>query len=113
MNKQVIVVTGASSGMGKDFALTLLKQGHTVYGLARRVEKMSDIVAAGGKAIAMDVTDEEQIQSAVDTVLSEQGQIDVLVNNAGFPVYGPVEEVPIADARRQFDVNIFGLASIT
>ncbi len=113
MNKKVIIVTGASSGMGKDFALQLLKQGHKVYGLARRVDQMQDIISAGGKAIAMDVTEESQIQSAIDTVLSEQGYIDVLINNAGFPVYGPVEEVPISEAKRQFEVNIFGLASIT
>ena len=113
MDKKVIVVTGASSGMGKDFALHLLKKGHIVYGLARRVEKMQDIVQAGGKAIAMDVTDEAQIKNAVDQILSEQGKVDVLINNAGYPVYGTVEEVPIDQARRQFEVNIFGLASLT
>ncbi|MEM7182650.1 MAG: oxidoreductase [Spirochaetota bacterium] len=113
MDKKVIMVTGASSGMGKDFALELLKKGHIVYGLARRVEKMQDIVKAGGKAIAMDVTEESQIQNAVDQVLQEQGKVDVLINNAGYAVYGTVEEVPIDKARRQFEVNIFGLASLT
>lgn len=111
--KKVIIVTGASSGMGKDFALHLLKKGHTVYGLARRVERMDDIVQAGGKAIAMDVTNEEQIQKAVDQVLKEQGKVDVLINNAGYAVYGSVEEANIDAARRQFEVNIFGLASLT
>ncbi|CAM1358220.1 Short-chain dehydrogenase/reductase [Tenacibaculum sediminilitoris] len=111
--KKVILITGASSGMGKDFALNLLKKGHVVYGLARRVEKMDDIVKAGGKAIAMDITNESQIESAVNQVLSEQEKIDVLINNAGYALYGPVEEVPIDTARRQFEVNIFGLASIT
>ena len=72
---KTIIITGASSGMGKDFALDLLKKGHTVYGLARRVEKMQDIVAAGGKAIAMDVTDEAQIENAVNQVLKEQGKV--------------------------------------
>ena len=110
---KVILVTGASSGMGKDFALELLKKGHTVYGLARRVEKMNDIVEAGGKAIAMDITDEAQIEKAVNQVMSEQGKVDVLINNAGYAVYGPVEEVPIDAARRQFEVNMFGLASLT
>lgn len=113
MENKVIVITGASSGMGKDFALALLNQGHTVYGLARRVEKMADIVKAGGKAIAMDITDEHQIDSAVSQILHEQGKVDVLVNNAGYAVYGTVEEVPIDVAKRQFDVNLFGLASIT
>lgn len=113
MEKKVIVVTGASSGMGKDFALHLLKKGHTVYGLARRVERMKDIEEAGGKAIAMDVTEESQIQSAVDQIISEQGKVDVLINNAGYAVYGTVEEVPVEVARRQFEVNLFGLASLT
>ncbi|MEM9326814.1 MAG: oxidoreductase [Bacteroidota bacterium] len=113
MNKKVIVITGASSGMGKDFAMALLKEGHTVYGLARRVEKMDDIVNAGGKAIAMDITDESQVSTAVEQIIEEQGQVDILINNAGYAVYGTVEEVPIDIARRQFEVNLFGLASIT
>ncbi len=113
MNKKVIVITGASSGMGKDFALALLKEGHTVYGLARRREKMEDIVEAGGMAIAMDITEESQVANAVTQILGEQAKIDVLINNAGYAVYGTVEEVPIEVARRQFEVNLFGLASIT
>jgi short-subunit dehydrogenase len=111
--KKVIIVTGASSGMGKDFALHLLKKGHIVYGLARRTEKMADIVKAGGKAIEMDVTNEEQIQKAVNQVIEEQGKVDVLINNAGYAIYGTVEEASIETARRQFEVNLFGLASIT
>ncbi|OEK06240.1 oxidoreductase [Roseivirga misakiensis] len=111
--KKVIVITGASSGMGKNFALDLLKKGHIVYGLARRVEKMDDIVKAGGKAIAMDITQETQVENAVNQILHEQGKVDVLINNAGYALYGPVEESTIDSARRQFEVNMFGLASIT
>jgi short-subunit dehydrogenase len=110
---KVIVVTGASSGLGKDFALHLIRKGHKVYGMARRVEKMNDIVEAEGKAVALDITDEVQIQNAVDEVIKAEGKIDVLINNAGYAVYGTVEEVPIDMARRQFEVNIFGLASLT
>lgn len=110
---KVIVITGASAGMGKQHALTLLKKGHTVYGLARRVENMQDIVNAGGHAIATDMTDEAQIQKAVDQIIQEQGTIDVLINNAGYALYGSVEESSIEAARRQFEVNIFGLASLT
>lgn len=111
--KHVIVITGASSGMGKAHALSLLEKGHIVYGLARRVDKMDEILSAGGKAMAMDITDEEQIQNAVNQILNEQGKIDVLINNAGYALYGSVEESAIDNARRQFEVNIFGLASIT
>ena len=107
------MVTGASSGIGKATAQQLIKEGHIVYGAARRVEKMSDLESAGGYAVKMDVTNEDEVQAAVDKIIAEQGRIDVLVNNAGYAVYGPVEHVSMEDAKRQFDVNIFGLASIT
>jgi NAD(P)-dependent dehydrogenase (short-subunit alcohol dehydrogenase family) len=112
-SKKVILITGASSGMGKDAALQLIKEGHVVYGAARRVEKMQDLVEAGGHAVEMDVTDEEQVVAAVARIVAEQGKIDVLVNNAGYAVYGAVEDISIEDAKRQFDVNIFGLARLT
>lgn len=99
--------------MGKVTAKTLIAEGHTVYGAARRLENMEDLVEAGGHAIGMDITDETQVQNAVDRVLSEQGHIDVLINNAGYAIYGAVEQVSLDDARRQFDVNLFGLASLT
>jgi NAD(P)-dependent dehydrogenase (short-subunit alcohol dehydrogenase family) len=110
---KIILITGASSGIGKATALQLIKEGHTVYGAARRVEKMQDLVEAGGHAIGMDVTDEAQIVAGVKQITDAHGRIDVLVNNAGYAVYGAVEDVPIDQARRQFEVNIFGLARIT
>ena len=111
--QKVILITGASSGMGKVTAKTLITAGHIVYGAARRVEKMQDFVDAGGHAIGMDITVESHVQNAVDLILSEQGHIDILINNAGYAVYGAVEQVSLDDARRQFDVNLFGLASLT
>lgn len=111
--KKVILVTGASSGIGKDSAKRLLEDGHMVYGAARRLDKMKELEALGGKAVAMDVTDEEQMQTAVNLIIAQEGRIDVLVNNAGYAVYGAVEDIDMADARRQFDVNIFGLARLT
>ena len=113
MKQQIILITGASSGIGKASAEQLISEGHIVYAAARRVEKMQDLVQAGGHAIKMDITAEEDVRAAVDTIINEQGRIDVLVNNAGYAIYGPVEEVTIEDARRQFDVNIFGLARLT
>ncbi|MBR9859370.1 oxidoreductase [bacterium] len=113
MKKQVILITGASSGMGKHAACELIKAGHIVYGAARRINKMQDLLESGGHAIEMDITKPEEVQLAVAKVISEQGSIDVLINNAGYAVYGAVEDVPIKEARRQFDVNIFGLAHIT
>ena len=110
---QIILITGASSGMGKETALRLIAEGHIVYGAARRVEKMLDLVEAGGHVLLMDVTDQAQVQAGIDRIIAEQGRIDVLVNNAGYGSYGSVEETPIDDARRQFDVNLFGLARLT
>jgi NAD(P)-dependent dehydrogenase (short-subunit alcohol dehydrogenase family) len=112
-NMKVILVTGASAGMGKDAALKMRAKGHTVYGAARRVEKMDDLVNAGGHAIKMDITSEADVDAAVEKVIAEQGHIDVLVNNAGFGLYGAVEDVSIADAKHQFEVNLFGLAYLT
>ncbi|MDX5326621.1 MAG: SDR family NAD(P)-dependent oxidoreductase, partial [Bacteroidota bacterium] len=75
--KKVILVTGASSGIGKATALKLLKDGHIVYGAARRIEKMKDIEDAGGTALEMDVLKEDQMQAAVDRIISENQRIDV------------------------------------
>jgi short-subunit dehydrogenase len=110
---KIILITGASSGMGKDAALALLKEGHVVYGAARRVEKMKELVSEGGHAIKLDVTESEEVRQGVDRVMKEQGRIDVLVNNAGYGLYGSVEDVSMEEARHQFEVNIFGLAQIT
>lgn len=111
--KKVVLITGASSGMGKDAALHLVGERHIVYGAARRIELMNEIVAAGGFALKMDVTEEEQIVSGVNQIMNDQGRIDVLVNNAGYGLYGAVEDISIEEAKRQFEVNIFGLARIT
>lgn len=113
MEKKVILITGASSGMGKISAVELIKEGHIVYGAARDTKQMSDLVQAGGYALAMDVTNENDLKQGVDKIVKEQGRIDVLWNNAGYGLYGPVEEVSLDDARYQFEVNLFGLARLT
>lgn len=111
--KKVILVTGASSGIGKATALQLIKEGHMVYGFARRLEKMQDLIEAGGRAMVLDVTHHEAVKTSIQKVLEEQGRIDVLVNNAGFAIWGPIEETSYEDAKRQFEVNLFGLAEMT
>ena len=113
IDKQVALITGASSGIGKDFALRLLAKGCIVYAAARRVDQMADIEAAGGFALAMDVTDDSTMVSGVDRVVRQQGRIDILINNAGYGQYGALEDVAIEVARRQFEVNLFGLARLT
>ncbi|GAA5032053.1 short-chain dehydrogenase/reductase [Marivirga lumbricoides] len=111
--KKVILITGASSGMGKETALKLIKEGHTVYGAARRVDQMQELVKAGGHVLELDVTNEKQIVDGVKQIIFEQEKIDVLWNNAGYGLYGAVEDIAIEDARRQFEVNLFGLARVT
>ena len=111
--QKVVIVTGASSGIGKATAMQLINEGHTVYGAARRVEKMSELVFAGGKAVAMDLTNRKQVHTEIQKIIKTEGRIDVLVNNAGYAVYGPIEEVSHEKAKEQFEVNLFGLAEAT
>ena len=110
---KVILITGASSGMGKETARDLIAEGHTVYAAARSLDKMKDLEDLGGKVIHLDISDEASVAACVDQIIAEQGHIDVLWNNAGFGLFGSVEETTIDDARYQFDVNLFGLARLT
>jgi NAD(P)-dependent dehydrogenase (short-subunit alcohol dehydrogenase family) len=107
------LVTGASSGIGEATALHLAELGYTVYAGARRVERMSDLADRGIRTRSVDVTDDPSMVALVEAILADTGRIDVLVNNAGYGLYGALEDVPVEEARRQFDVNIFGLARMT
>lgn len=107
------LVTGASSGIGEAAAFRLLGAGFTVYAAARRVDRMADLEEAGARILPLDVTDDAASAAAIETIITETGRIDVLVNNAGYGSYGSLEEVPLEEARRQFDVNLFGLARLT
>jgi NAD(P)-dependent dehydrogenase (short-subunit alcohol dehydrogenase family) len=107
------LVTGASSGMGKDTARRLLQLGYTVYVAARRVEQMQDLQLLGAIPLKMDITRDEDIVAAVQQITAGHGGVDVLVNNAGFGLFGAVEDLPLADARYQFEVNLFGMARLT
>lgn len=111
--KGVVLITGASAGMGKATAELLLREGYIVYGAARRVENMKDIEAKGAHILAMDVTDEASMANGVNRIIQEQGRIDVLFNNAGYGSFGAVEDVSMEEARRQFEVNLFGLSRLT
>jgi len=110
--KKVILVTGASSGMGKEFVKTLLSDGHIVYGAARRLEKMVDIEKIGAKILSLDVTNEESMIKGVGTIIKNEGRIDILINSAGFGLQGAMEDVPMDNARYQFEVNVFGLSRL-
>ena len=112
MKQKVILITGASSGIGYDAALALAAEGHKVYAAARRVELMASMEDKGIVPFRMDVTDEQSMQDGVKTVLDKEGRIDVLVNNAGYGYFGSVENVTMEEARRQQEVNVFGLARL-
>lgn len=113
MKQKVILITGASSGIGYDTATRLAKQGHKVYGAARRIDKMQPLKELGVTPIKMDVTDDASMIAGVNTVLETEGRIDVLVNNAGYGYFGAVENVSMEEARKQLEVNVFGLARLT
>ncbi|HET6758393.1 MAG TPA: oxidoreductase, partial [Propionibacteriaceae bacterium] len=110
---KTVLITGASSGIGEATALHLAELGYTVYAGARRLERMSDLVDRGIRTKTVDVTDDASMTALVEAIIAETGRIDVLVNNAGYGLYGALEDVPIEEARRQFDVNLFGLARLT
>jgi NAD(P)-dependent dehydrogenase (short-subunit alcohol dehydrogenase family) len=112
-HQKLALVTGASSGMGKAFAKALLAQGMIVYAAARRVELMADLVELGAIALRMDITSETEVQAAVTQIQGAHGAVDILINNAGFGLYGAMEDTSIDDARYQFEVNLFGVARLT
>ena len=107
------LVTGASSGIGEDTARKLQALGYIVDGAARRTDRLQVLAADGIRPLAMDVTDDASMSAGVNRILEETGRIDVLVNNAGYGSYGAIEDVPINEARRQFEVNVFGLGRLT
>ena len=106
------LVTGASSGMGEEIARTLHKLGYTVYAAARRTARLEQLATTGIHALTMDVTDDESITSGIEKIITETGHIDVLINNAGYGSYGAIEDIPMDEARHQFEVNVFGLARL-
>jgi len=110
---KTVLITGASSGIGEETVKRLMTAGYTVYAGARRLDRMKSLADAGAHLLALDVTDDGSMTAVVNTVLQETGRIDVLINNAGYGSYGALEDVPPEEARRQFDVNIFGLARLT
>ncbi|MFI7067380.1 oxidoreductase [Kribbella sp. NPDC050124] len=112
MTTKIALVTGASSGIGEATARKLHGLGFTVYGAARRVDRMAQLAADGIRPLAMDVTDEDSMRAGIDRILAESGRIDVLVNNAGYGSYGALEDVPLSEARYQFEVNVFGAARL-
>jgi len=109
---KVALITGASSGIGEETVKGLLEAGYVVYAGARRIDRMQTLAGVGARLMSLDVSDEASISAAVKKIVDETGRIDVLVNNAGYGSYGALEDVPQEEARRQFEVNLFGLARL-
>ena len=104
-----VLITGCSSGIGQAAALALHEAGRTVVATARNPDTLSGLAGRGLRTLALDVTDDSSMRAAVDAA----GPIDVLVNNAGYGLYGTVEQLPMAEIRRQFETNFFGLVRLT
>ena len=104
MNK-IILITGGSSGIGKAIGEFLHHKGFVVYGTSRNPEKIANSVFT---LIALDVKNSESIQKAVSKVIAISGRLDVLINNAGVGITGPLEEIPLAEIKANFDTNFFG-----
>lgn len=110
---KVVLITGASSGIGRETAISLQEKGYNVYGVARNKKKLEELEKYHIKTLICDVTCEKSMTSCVNTILEKEKKIDILINNAGYGAYGAVEDVPIEDARKQIEVNLFGLARMT
>lgn len=110
-NSRVVAITGASNGMGLEATKLFASKDWIVYAGARRVDKIP--TDEGIIPLALDVTNSASNRAFVDRILAEQGQIDVLINNAGYGEYGPAEEIPMANIRKQFETNFFGAVELT
>ena len=107
--KKVVLISGVSSGFGKQIANLLSENGHIVYGTVRK-----DILSPGNvNVLKMDLMDHVSIKRAVDTVLEKEGKIDVLINNAGMHTGGPIENAPIEHIKLQMDTNLLGMIQLT
>lgn len=113
MNNEIVLLTGASSGIGFETALLLQQSGYKVYAAARRTDRLKKLESQGISILSIDVTSDASMQQAVQSIIDREGRIDVQINNAGYGSFGSLEEVPMEEARQQFEVNVFGLARLT
>ncbi len=108
--KKVVLITGASSGIGKRIAEYLSEKEYTVYGTGRN-PKITE--SMNYEMIPLDITDTALISKAVDYIIEMEGRLDILINNAGKGITGPIEETPLAEIKSNFDTNFYGLINLT
>ena len=111
--KKTVLITGASSGIGKATAKTLKEQGYQVIAAARRVEKMEDLRQQGIEIHPLDVTDDASVNGCIEWIKKKYQGIDILINAAGYGHFGAVEDTPIEAGIAQYEVNVFGLMRVT
>ena len=107
LTSRIVLITGCSTGIGRDLAQRLTRAGYTVVATARKMETLDNVQAA--LKLPLDVTQPESIRQAIERIVQQFGRIDALINNAGYAVRGAVEEVPIEQAQAMFDTNVFGV----
>ena len=111
--QKVVLITGTASGIGRATAELLAKNGFITYATSRRLETLEPLKNLGCETLELDVTSEKSMQQAVNTILERHQRIDVLVNNAGYGLNGPIEELCMDKLRHQFETNVFGLVRLT
>jgi NADP-dependent 3-hydroxy acid dehydrogenase YdfG len=111
--KQVVLVTGCSTGIGRALARELKAAGHRPLATARRPETIADLAAEGIETLRLDVCDPPSIAAAVSEVVARAGRLDVLINNAGVTAFGPITETPLESIRSMFETNVVGLLAVT
>lgn len=116
---KIAVVTGSSSGIGYETSLLLARNQYTTYASMRNLKKSDELLKIASKeniplkVIQLDVNDDRSVSNAIDSIVKENGRIDVLVNNAGFDLFGSLEELTIEEIKGQFETNFFGAARVT
>lgn len=109
----VVLISGCSTGIGRAMAMEFAARNWQVFATARKTSAIDDLKAPNVETAALDVTDEKSIKACVDSVIAKAGRIDMLVNNAGLLLIGPLVELEISELRRQFETNVLGLAALT
>lgn len=106
--KKVVVITGATSGIGKQTAQFLISKNFTVYSLSRRIGDLPEV-----KYLTCDVTNESQIKESIDTIIANENRVDILINNAGLGVSGSIENTSYEDIKKTIDLNIISMIRVT